>query len=233
MCKNIFLQLRVFTHIITTIYFKISHLNNSNVFQTENELDCFINALLRTCLPSFRTKTIYIDVSEIIKGDIRTGIQRVVRNILRAFAENNVGYNGLRIEPCIPHRMRAVFLCRSFFDSLFRIAHTLNDKPIEPKTNVFLGLDLQPILTPRRKKLLMEMDARGIRIQFVVYDILPLTHKYFSLSLYFFLTGLKQSHYLKSYFVLVRIQKGVERFLKVFFPERLKRIKLEFPWVMK
>ena len=45
-----------YSHNHDNLPLKISHLNNSNVFQTENELDCFINALLRTCLPSFRTK---------------------------------------------------------------------------------------------------------------------------------------------------------------------------------
>ena len=65
----------------------------------------------------------------------------------------------------------------------------------------------------------MEMDARGIRIQFVVATILPLTANYFSHKVYnHFLTGLKRSHFLKSYFVLVRIQnRKLSVFLKVFF----------------
>ena len=210
---------------------KISRLNNSNIFQTENELDCFINALLKTCLPSFRTKTIYIDVSEIIRGDIRTGIQRVVRNILRAFTENNVGYNGLRIEPVYTTQNANQYFCAGAFLTRFLgLPHTLDDRPIEPKTgDIFLGLDLQPTLTPRRKKLLMEMDARGVRIQFVVYDILPLTHReYFSPGVYnhFFNWFETISLFEKLLCISENTKKEVERFLKVFFPERLKRIKL-------
>ncbi len=210
---------------------KISHLNNSNIFQTENELDCFINALLKTCLPSFRAKTIYIDVSEIIKGDIRTGIQRVVRNMLRAFVENNVGYNGLRIEPVYTTENANQYFCAGAFLTRFLgLPYILDDKPIEPKTgDIFLGLDLQPILTPRRKKLLMEMDARGVRIQFVVYDILPLTHReYFSPGVYnHFFNWLETiSLFEKLLCISENTKKEVEHFLKVFFPERLKRIRL-------
>ncbi|MAU42590.1 MAG: hypothetical protein CMK57_01995, partial [Proteobacteria bacterium] len=210
---------------------RISHLNNSNIFQTENELDCFINALLRTCLPSFRTKTIYIDVSEIIRGDIRTGIQRVVRNMLRAFAENNVGYNGLRIEPVYTTQNADQYFCAGAFVTRFLgLPHILDDRPIEPKTgDIFLGLDLEPTLTPRRKELLMEMDARGIRIQFVVYDILPLTHReYFSPGVYnHFFSWLETiSLFEKLLCISENTKKEVERFLEVFFPERLKKIKL-------
>ena len=210
---------------------KISRLNNSNIFQTENQLDCFVNALLRTCLPSYRTKTIYIDVSEIVRGDIRTGIQRVVRNMLRAFAENNVGYNGLRIEPVYTTKNANQYFCAGAFLTRFLgLPYTLDDKPIEPKTgDIFLGLDLQPTLTPRRKKLLMEMDSRGIRIQFVVYDILPLTHReYFSPGVYnhFFNWFETISLFEKLLCISENTKKEVERFLKVFFPERMKRIKL-------
>ena len=73
---------------------RLSQLDCSNIFKKEHELDYFINALLQTCLPSYRTKTIFIDVSEIIRGDIRTGIQRVVRNLLRVFTENNLVRTG-------------------------------------------------------------------------------------------------------------------------------------------
>ncbi|MDA9689902.1 glycosyltransferase [Betaproteobacteria bacterium] len=210
---------------------KISRLNISNIFQTEKELDCFIDALLRTCLPSFRTKTIYIDVSEIIRGDIRTGIQRVVRNILRAFAENNIGYNGLRIEPVYTTQNANQYFCAGAFLTRFLgLPYTLDDRPIEPKNgDIFLGLDLQPILIPSRKKLLMEMDARGIRIQFVVYDILPLTHReYFSPGVYnhFFNWFETISLFEKLLCISENTRKEVERFLQVFFPERLKRIKL-------
>ena len=180
MQKNIFLQLRSFYSQSSQFTFtQISQLNNSNIFQTENELDCFINALLRTCLPSFRTKTIYIDVSEIIREIFARNSKGGKKYAEGHLVENNVGYNGLRIEPVYTtHNANQYFCAGSFFDSLFRLPYTLDDKPIEPKTgDIFLGLDLQPILTPRRKELLMEMDARGIRIQFVVYDILPLTHR--------------------------------------------------------
>ena len=77
----------------------------------------------------------------------------MVRNILRAFAENNVGYNGLRIEPVYTTQNANQYFCAGAFLTRFLgLPHTLNDKPIEPKTgDIFLGLDLQPILTPRRK----------------------------------------------------------------------------------
>ena len=210
---------------------KLSRFSKSKIFQTENELDCFINSLLKTCLPSFRTKTIYIDVSEIIKGDIRTGIQRVVRNMLRAFTENNIGHNGLRVEPVYTTQNANQYFCAgSFLAGFLHLPEALEDKPIEPKSgDIFLGLDLQPVLIPKRKKLLMEMEARGVRVQFVVYDILPLTHReYFSPGVYnYFFNWVETiSLFEKLLCISETTKKEVERFLQVFFPERLKRIKL-------
>ena len=75
----------------------------------------------------------------------------------------------------------------------------------------------------------MEMDARGIRIQFVVYDILPLTHReYFSLGVYnHFFNWLETiSLFEKLLCISENTKKEVGRFLEVFFPERLKKIKL-------
>ena len=75
----------------------------------------------------------------------------------------------------------------------------------------------------------MAMDARGIRIQFVVYDILPLTHReYFSPGVYnhFFNWFETISLFEKLLCISENTKKEVEHFLKVFFPERLKRIKL-------
>ena len=210
---------------------ELSRLKSSNMFKTEGDLDCFINALLKTSLPSFRPKTLFIDVSEIIRGDIRTGIQRVVRNLTRAFTDNNVSKNGLRIEPVYSTDSANQYFCAgTFLTRLFQLPVPLEDRPIEAKAgDIFLGLDLQPIIIPKKKGVLLEMQARGVSVQFIVYDILPLTHReYFSPGVYqHFFNWVETISLFEKLLCISDTTRGeIERFLQVFFPERLDDIEL-------
>ena len=74
------------------------------------------------------------------------------------------------------------------------------------------------------------MQERGIRIQFVVYDLLPLTHReYFSPGIYtyFFEWFETISCFEKLLCISETTKKSVKNFMRVFFPERLQKIKIE------
>ena len=109
--------------------------------------------------------------------------------------------------------------------NFFGLHKPFKDGVIEPKSgDIFLGLDLQPILVPKKKKLLLDMQERGIRIQFVVYDLLPLTHReYFSPGIYtFFFEWFETiSRFEKLLCISETTKKSVENFMRV-FPKRLQ-----------
>ena len=114
---------------------RLSDFKKSNFFEDKDELNSFIKAMLKTSLPSFRPRTIFIDVSEIVRGDIRTGIQRVVRNVLRSFTENNVGRGDLRIEPVYTTNNANEYFCAgTFLANFFGLHKPFKDRVIEPKS---------------------------------------------------------------------------------------------------
>lgn len=123
-------------------------------------------------------KQLLVDISEMIKGDARTGIQRVVRGILLpllaeppegywvipVFAERNQGYRyasltGTNLQVDDQNRQLSL-----------PVAVAAGD--------VFLGLDLAAHLIPRHQGQLLQWKRQGLRISFLVYDLLPLLHPY-------------------------------------------------------
>ena len=212
---------------------KLLKLSENNLLPAKKvEIDSFLKSLLKTTLPTYRKKTLFVDLSEIVKGDIRTGIQRVVRNILRGLVENNKGSDGLRIEPIYSTGKGTNYVSAArFFSRLFELPHTMEEREVEWKRgDIFLGLDLQPLIVPEQKQLLLEMQARGIRVQFIVYDILPLTHReYFSPGVYnhFFRWFETITNFEKLICISETTKKEVGFFLRAFFPERLENTKLE------
>ncbi len=125
-------------------------------------------------------RKLYVDVTAIHANDLGTGIQRVVRKIVTTWLTNfkNSAYD---VTPV-------------YFDSFSRSFHTservranflgwektiFDDKVIEPQAgDIFLGLDLA--FDNVQNQTLLEWRKLGVRVFFVVYDLLPLSHpKYF------------------------------------------------------
>ncbi|MEP9351322.1 glycosyltransferase [Xanthobacter sp. KR7-225] len=125
-------------------------------------------------------RRLFVDVSVLAVADIRTGIQRVVRalllELLRAPPE------GYRIEPVhlsdVSARWR-YYYARRYMEQVFTgTPEILTDEPIEvAEGDVFLGADFHSggIVEANIAGIFREWRERGVRIGFVVYDILPLT----------------------------------------------------------
>jgi glycosyltransferase involved in cell wall biosynthesis len=118
-------------------------------------------------------RRLFVDITELARHDARSGIQRVVRNILRALISHP---DEFRVEPVI--RAGEQYLhARSFTSNFIEHPITLPDAPVEfTPDDVFLGLDLDITLTPGAIDLLQSERRRGLRVVFVVYDILPITN---------------------------------------------------------
>lgn len=121
--------------------------------------------------------TLFIDVSDVSHHDLRTGIQRVVRSILHYISLSSRGYRiaPVRLEGgryCHAHRFMARFLGLS--------SSALEDAPASMREgDIFLGLDLYVGHIAQNAPLFHSMHERGVKIHFVVYDILPLRFPHF------------------------------------------------------
>jgi glycosyltransferase involved in cell wall biosynthesis len=145
-----------------------------NAPRNESELVALAAAIAQN-MPSKQVfRQLFVDVSELVQRDVRSGIQRVVRSILMELLQNPP--KGYRVEPVyatvenIGYRYARNFTlhflgCPSGF---------LEDDVIEANIgDIFLGLDLQPQVVPAQQDYLESLRRRGVKIHFVVYDLLP------------------------------------------------------------
>jgi hypothetical protein len=119
-------------------------------------------------------KQLLVDVTELARHDARSGIQRVVRSLLlELLAQTPAGYT----------------LCPVYFDG-FQYRHAkrfmarfLKLSAQEQKTSfdevaeinqddIYLGLDLNPVLVSTQQALFQHWLAVGVDVYFVVYDLL-------------------------------------------------------------
>lgn len=123
-----------------------------------------------------RKKRLIIDVSVIYKGDVHTGIQRVVRGVLSNISV--VLSDDVEIvfaAASARHSYRQVPL--DFLNTQSRIKlKKLPKLPFPEEGDVFLALDLNLHSQPRHKKALLRWQRNGCRIAVVIYDLLPVYH---------------------------------------------------------
>ena len=114
-----------------------------------------------------------VDISELVNRDAKSGIQRVVRNILRIWLQSPPG--NYRVEPVYASAEADGYrYARKFTLGFLNCPdHLLEDEAVVfHNGDQFIGLDLQPQIVPRQKQTLIEMQRRGVKVQFVVYDLL-------------------------------------------------------------
>lgn len=117
---------------------------------------------------------LFVDLSVIARGDAGTGIQRVVRAVWRALGKEMAG------------RFELVPVAGSAAGSYRRIPADFLERPLRrlplpwgkarlaPRQgDVFLGLDLAAHVLPRNVGQLQRWRRRGVKLAFVVYDLLP------------------------------------------------------------
>ena len=139
-----------------------------------------------------REKTLFVDISELVQRDVRSGIQRVVRSILLQLLKNPP--EGYKITPVYATSDSLGYLeARRFMHKFFNSQpdYTIQDIPIDYHPNdFFLGLDFQSIIVPKQKQFLDMMSAHGVTIWYIIYDMLPilLPEDYFG-------SGMRNAHF--------------------------------------
>ena len=121
-------------------------------------------------------KQLLIDISELIKHDAGTGIQRVVRGITPYLMENPPA--GYSVRPVFAEKGRGYHYAPVTSSCLQADEVTRrNSQPVIVNSgDIFLGLDLAAHLLPRHGWQLLRWRRRGAKLCFLVYDLLPLLY---------------------------------------------------------
>ena len=122
--------------------------------------------------PRLDRPCIYVDVTATAGNDLHTGIERVVRGVLSALLR--LDQREYRIEPV---RLEGGRYVHALHYGLRVLAHPPADLPeeeVHPRAgDILLGLDWVADVLPASTALLDAWRVRGVRILFVVYDLLP------------------------------------------------------------
>lgn len=121
-----------------------------------------------TFVPSSQNREFLIDITHLYKEDLKTGIQRVVRSIVNELAKEQFADN---IE------IKTVYLTDIDCYWAYKYVDNPDVTVVPKKDDVFLGLDLNSaIIGATNAGLFADWRTRGMKINFVVYDILPILH---------------------------------------------------------
>jgi glycosyltransferase involved in cell wall biosynthesis len=125
--------------------------------------------------PAKKEKQLFVDISELVNRDARTGVQRVTRSLLSELMRNAPAE--YRVCPVYADTATCGYRYANQFVNHFlnRDEQNEEDDVIEFKAgDFFLGLDLQHHVVEAQENYLLALRQRGVRIFFVVYDLLPI-----------------------------------------------------------
>ncbi len=116
-------------------------------------------------------RQLMLDISVIVHGDAKSGIQRVVRSLLKEFLGNPppntdvrpIYFDGVRYK--YANVFMASFTGRRPLNEVDEIVDFCQD-------DIYLALDLNAHLTAAVHDIHMSLQCRGLQIYFIVYDIL-------------------------------------------------------------
>jgi len=125
---------------------------------------------------NYPRRQLLVDISELVQRDAKTGIQRVVRNVLSEWLKYPpVGY---RVEPVYATVDQPYRYARQFTSHFLGAAEpTGTDEPIDfTSGDIFFVLDLQPQVQVAQSMFLQNLRRGGVTLKFMVYDLLAVQH---------------------------------------------------------
>lgn len=119
-------------------------------------------------------RQLLVDVSAIVKHDLKTGIQRVVRSYAKELVshppegyEVRLTYSSIGQHPKYADKYTTSLIDKGVIDGL------VEDPMKYRRDDLYFILDLDPGLTWNNRALYESMKNAGVKIGFIVYDILP------------------------------------------------------------
>lgn len=121
-------------------------------------------------------RRLLVDMSELVVADAKSGIQRVVRNIIRALlASNDLQYS---VHPVYVDRagvFRHAHVASWRLLGMPEAAEGATDEVVEWRPeDTYLGLDLAADALCNHPQVFHRMKVHGVGMYFVVYDLIPL-----------------------------------------------------------
>ena len=137
-----------------------------------------VSEALEQSLPSIRAdRQLLVDITALAHTDLQTGIQRVVRSVLKCLLESPP--QGFRVEPVYTaFGAKGYFYARQFTKKFLQIEiDILADDPVLILSeDIFLGLDLCLSDVYEQRHWFKQAQQRGAAVYVVAYDLLPVTH---------------------------------------------------------
>lgn len=123
-------------------------------------------------------KKLFVDISELIIHDSKTGIQRVVKNILFEMVKSPPQDYSIELVYAT-ESSNGYLYAKEFSNSFFGLSEdcVMDGEPIDALVgDIFVGLDLHPRVTFKQRRWFREIHHRGVKICFIIYDILPILY---------------------------------------------------------
>ncbi|BEV54087.1 glycosyltransferase [Burkholderia contaminans] len=139
---------------------------------SDDQLRAWALTAARNFVPRNNKRQLLVDISELVRVDARSGIQRVVRNLLKEWLDSPP--DGFRVEPVYATTKDSYRYARDFTMRMMGFEDGwLHDEPIDyAPGDVFVGLDLQPQVVPAQRAFYQSLRLQGVQVKFVVYDLL-------------------------------------------------------------
>ncbi|MCC4117951.1 glycosyltransferase family 4 protein [Aromatoleum toluclasticum] len=130
------------------------------------------------------TRYLFVDVSELVQRDGRSGIQRVVRAVLKALFRSPPA--GFRVIPVYASTDCPGYRYASDLWRQYNPADWIPEGFIDfCASDVFFGLDMQHHVIPYQRDFYDILRKFGVRIHFLIHDLLPvLSPKFFPPATY-------------------------------------------------
>lgn len=160
------------------------YLNNANFLVNEEMMIAYlIKALFRSITKNKAAgpRKLFVDISAIYVSDGRTGIQRVVRSILSELFKSPP--SGFEVYPVYAEKGAPWLHTHKYAPQNSEASRVSNGEKIQEQPgDAFLGLDLGAHLFPEADEQLERFKLNGVRVYFVVYDLIPLLYPEFSVG---------------------------------------------------
>ncbi|KWI94635.1 glycosyl transferase family 1 [Burkholderia ubonensis] len=139
---------------------------------SDDESRAWALTVAKSFVPRNNKRQLLVDISELVQVDARSGIQRVVRNLLKEWLDSPP--DGFRVEPVYATTTDSYRYAREFTMRMMGFDDGwLQDEPIDYAAgDVFVGLDLQPRVVPAQRAFYQSLRLQGVQVKFVVYDLL-------------------------------------------------------------
>lgn len=124
--------------------------------------------------PTNRKIQVFVDITELVGSDARSGIQRVTRGILKACYDRAP----------TTHAIHPIYFTKGQYWHAYKYEADLKginpahaDTPIDYfQGDIYLGLDLLIYWTDQIRPVHAEMSRHGVVMNYILYDLLPVHH---------------------------------------------------------